>query len=57
METTPLIPTIAADPFAGPDDDALVALFAEAGLTVEVVEVCGDASCPVCFAPAPARAA
>ena len=57
MKTLPLIPTIAADPIAELDDEALIAVFAEGGLTVEIVEVCGDASCPDCFRPAPARAA
>ena len=33
-----------------PEDEAIVALFAEAGLAVEVVATCGDASCPECFA-------
>lgn len=57
METTPLLPILAVDPVAELDDQALIALFADGGLTVEVAEVCGDASCPECFRPAPARAA
>jgi hypothetical protein len=31
------------------EDDAVVALFAAAGIAVEVVTTCGDASCPECF--------
>ena len=57
METTPLIPTIEIDPARALDDEALIALFADGGLTVEVVDTCGDASCPACFPMAPARAA
>ena len=57
METTPLIPTIETGRVPALDDEALVALFAEGGLTVEVVDTCRDASCPDCFRPAPARAA
>lgn len=57
MNTTPLIPTIDIDPFDRLDDEAIVALFAEGGLAVEIVETCADASCPDCFRPAPARAA
>lgn len=57
MNTTPLIPTIDIDPLERLDDEAIVAMFADGGLTVEIVETCGDASCPDCFAPAPARAA
>ena len=56
MNTTPLIPTIDIDPDRL-DDESIVAMFADGGLTVEIVETCGDASCPDCFAPAPARAA
>ena len=57
METTPLIPTIETGRVPALDDEALIALFAEGGLTVEVVDTCQDASCPDCFRPAPARAA
>lgn len=57
MNTTPLIPNIPSDAVAPLDDGALVDLFAEAGLTVEIVPTCGDASCPSCFPVAPARAA
>ena len=39
------------------DDDALVDMFAQAGLSVAIVDHCDDASCPVCFAVAPAQAA
>ncbi len=57
MNTTPLIPTIDIDPVARLDDDAIVTLFVDGGLAVEVVDTCADASCPECFRPAPARAA
>ena len=57
MNTTPLIPTIDIDPLERLDDEAIVVMFADGGLTVEIVETCGDASCPDCFAAAPARAA
>ena len=61
METMHLIPTVdvANEPtiLDLPSDEALVALFEEAGLSVEVVVTCADASCPDCFRPAPARAA
>lgn len=57
METMQLIPN--TDPMLSdlPSDEALVALFADAGMRVDVVANCGDASCPACLPPAPARAA
>lgn len=57
MDTTPLIPSLDIDPLHRLDDDAIITMFAEVGLTVDVVETCGDASCPDCFRSAPARAA
>lgn len=56
MNTTSLIPTT-DDGLADLVDDALIELFADAGLTVEIVESCDDASCSECFPSAPARAA
>jgi hypothetical protein len=56
METLHLIPTPEASSTLPADED-LVALFAEAGLTVEPLRTCSDASCPVCFAGLTARAA
>ena len=38
-------------------DEALAAMFEAAGLSIEVVAHCDDASCPVCFVAAPAQAA
>lgn len=49
METLHLIPTTEASPNLH-SDEALVALFADAGLTVVPLATCSDASCPVCFA-------
>ena len=40
-----------------PSDEDLVALFADAGLTVEPLATCSDVSCPVCFAGPAVRAA
>jgi len=56
METLHLIPTPEASSIL-PSDEDLVALFAEAGLTVEPLATCSDASCPECFAPIGVRAA
>jgi hypothetical protein len=57
METMHLIPNTEAMVPDLPSDEEILALFAEAGLRVDIVATCGDASCPECFRPAPARAA
>lgn len=55
METMQLITTTTMD-LTHLADDAIEALFAEAGLGVEVVAHCGRADCPTCFAPLGAAA-
>lgn len=57
METKTLIKTQQASPAEPLDDRAIEALFSDAGLSVEVVDNCGDRSCPVCFGAAHLRAA
>lgn len=57
METKTLFatqPKTHAEPL---DERAIAALFNDAGLNVEVVDNCGDASCPVCFGAVHVRAA
>ncbi|MDJ0791081.1 MAG: hypothetical protein QNJ71_04205 [Acidimicrobiia bacterium] len=44
------------DPVAG-TDEALIELFASAGLTVTIVDRCDDSGCGVCRPDEPARAA
>ncbi len=51
MESMTLIPQ------TEPSDEALVAMFGEAGITISVVPNCKDASCEICFATITARAA
>lgn len=57
METKTHIVTQPATLAESLDDQAIEALFSDAGLCVEVVDNCGDASCPVCFGAAHAQAA
>ncbi|HSJ71841.1 MAG TPA: hypothetical protein VLA29_09385 [Acidimicrobiia bacterium] len=57
METKTLFKTYPATLAEPLDDRAIEALFSDAGLPVEVVDNCGDASCPVCFGAAHVRAA
>jgi hypothetical protein len=57
METMQLVPNTYPTDLTVLTDDTVEALFAEMGLDVEVVDHCDDASCPVCFRPAPAKAA
>ena len=52
METMQLITTTERTGALGWSDEAIEAFFASAGLAVEVVEHCSDASCPDCFRPA-----
>ena len=52
-----LIPTTESSGRTVLDDAAIVDLFTDAGITVEVVAHCDDASCPVCFGWSPAKAA
>jgi hypothetical protein len=57
METKTLFgtqPSTRAEPL---DDRAIEALFSDVGLAVEIVDNCGDASCPVCFGAVHVRAA
>lgn len=56
METMQLITTPTMD-LTRLTDEAIEAMFAAAGLEVEVIDHCDRADCPVCFAPIPARAA
>lgn len=39
------------------DDRAIVAFFAEAGLDVDIIDHCGEVSCPECFGRRATRAA
>lgn len=57
METKTLIATQDVTLSGALDDRAIEALFNDAGLRVEVVDDCGDRSCPVCFGAAHLRAA
>ena len=62
METMQLITTsdpqdLVALDLVALDDESIEAYFAEAGLTVEVVEHCDDLTCPACMGSRPARAA
>ena len=57
METKTLFATQIATLEEALDDRAIESLFSDAGLTVEFVDTCGDASCPVCFGTVHARAA
>ena len=56
METMHLAPNTAS-PATPRSDDELLAMFEAVGLEVALVDHCSDASCPVCFAAAPAQAA
>ncbi len=57
METMHMLPTIGSTDLTTLPDTAIEGFFAEFGLDVEVIDHCPDASCPICFSPAPAKAA
>jgi len=58
METIELVHTGTSADLTALSDTDIESFFTEAGLDVEVVTHCDDATCPSCFAPAnPARAA
>jgi hypothetical protein len=57
METMQLITTSPPEDLTALDDASIAAFFAGAGLAIEVVDHCPDASCPTCFGRRPAKAA
>ena len=57
METINMLPTIGTTDLMTLSDAEIEGFFAEFGLGVDVVDHCPEASCPVCFRPAPAKAA
>jgi len=58
METMELVHSSHSRDLTGLSDTDIESFFTEAGLDVEVVTHCDDATCLSCFAPAnPARAA
>ena len=57
METMHLITTTHDADMTQLADESIEALFAASGLSVEIVDHCDTASCPLCFRAAPAKAA
>lgn len=57
METMQLLTTQHPTDLTALDDAAIEDFFAGAGLAIEVVDHCPDASCPQCFGRRPAKAA